>query len=145
MADFIFATACSRPRVKDSPAAQAVINRYCFDEDLEVRVEEDPADNQQHLALYGYGWPGAWAIPEDVNRADFVPDCDVDGMDGFEQFLRDVAPHLAEPLTVHCVGFVNCRFPLSACEWHILPNSDQIEVNDFHYCRAEEPMALSSQ
>ena len=48
---------------------------------------------------------------------------DANPCDGFEELLKEIAPFLAEPLTVQSIGAENCRFPLAACEWHVRPGS----------------------
>jgi hypothetical protein len=46
-----------------------------------------------------------------------------------------LSPLLLEPLTVQAVGSTKCRFPLSACEWHIEPNAE-IHFTEFQNCRS---------
>lgn len=138
MADF-FATDCNRPRLQDARAVQAIIERHYFDWELEVGIEFDPTDDQQHLTIFGFGWPGAWEMPMDPVPNNWEPDFDGDGIDGFEGFLREVAPHLAEPLTVQAVGSFQCQFPLLACEWHVTPGATEIRINGFRRCDFPHP------
>jgi hypothetical protein len=58
--------------------------------------------------------------------------------EGFEDFLREVAPFLAEPLIVQAVGSENCRFPLAACQWLIEPGSKDIRCTGFSAPEAPE-------
>ncbi len=141
MATFVATTANNGPRLKDAEAARRVLERYSWDGEIEAVIETDPTNGQAYLALYGYDWPGAWKVPEGEHREEFVPDYDQDAYDGFEEFLRDIAPHLAEPLTVQAVGTEKCRFPLSACEWHVRPSAHEIEINGFEHGH-DEPAAL---
>ncbi|MBM4073470.1 MAG: hypothetical protein FJ271_31785 [Planctomycetes bacterium] len=145
MADFMFATASNGPRLRDARTVQAIIGRHYFDWELEVGVEYDPTDDQQHLTIFGYGWPGAWEKPIGPLPKDWEPDFDGDGIDGFERFLKEVAAHLAEPLTVQSVGSVKCRFPLSACEWHVTPGAAEIEVNSFRHCDSLQDAEVKSK
>ena len=94
---------------------------------------------------YGYDWPGAWKVPDGVDREDFAPDYDEDPDDGFAQFLLDIAHCLAEPLTVQAVGSEKCRFPLSACEWHIRPGGTEVEVQAFHHSGGEPVVVQAGQ
>jgi hypothetical protein len=137
LADFIFATACNHPRVKDPKALLQIIDRYHFAWDTEVSVETDPTTNQEVLSIFGYGWPGAWKVPDGLDQEDCELDYEGEGIEGFEQFLTEMAPYLADPLTVQSVGSVQCRFPLSACEWHVQPNAEEVEVNAFRHCDQE--------
>src|SRR6266511_1380039 len=133
MATFLATTASNGPQLKDPEAAQKVVERYWWDGDVRALIETDHSDGQAYLALYGYDWPGAWKVPDGVDREDFASDYDDDPADGFAQFLLDIAPCLAEPLTVQAVGSEKCRFPLSACEWHIQPGGIEVEVRGFHH------------
>jgi len=133
MATFIATTASSGPRLKDATAAKKVLERYYWDGDVQALIETDGPTGQPTLPLYGYDWPGAWKVPDGISPAEFVPDYDLDPGDGFEGFLRDIAPHLAESLTVQAIGFEKCRFPLSACEWHIQPDGTTIAISGFQH------------
>jgi hypothetical protein len=133
MPTFIAVTACNGPRLSDPEGAQKVIERYCWDGDVVPVIRKDEAGRQSHLALHGYDWPGAWRIPDGVRKAEFEPDYDLDSADGFEEFLKELAPFLAEPLTVQAVGSERCRFPISACEWHVRPRDTVVEVSGFRY------------
>lgn len=142
MADFMAALTSNSPRVKDPQGALAVINRYHFDYDASVEISADRADEQQkYLTLYGDGWPEAWKIPPGVDTDDFEPDYDADSGEGFEEFLKDVAPYLAEPLTVQAVGHTKCRFPFSACEWHVRPGNGKVEISGFKHC-CDQPIIV---
>ena len=141
MATFIAATASNSPKLRDAVAAQRVLDRYHFDGDIEASVHADEPSGDRRLFFYGYDWPGAWRIPEGVKRDEFEPDYDVGSYAGFELFLKEMAPHLAEPFTIQAIGFERCRFPLSACEWHIGPDSTVIEINDFKHGDLEPVVA----
>lgn len=131
MATFVATTASNGPRLSDPEAVQRVLDRYCWHGDITVNIEKDGQSDQPRLALYGYDWPGAWKVPDGVPPGEFEPDYDIDSYDGFEDFLRDIAPYLAGPLTVQAVGAENCRFPLAGCEWHIKPGTRDIQVTSF--------------
>jgi hypothetical protein len=102
-----------------------------------------------NFAIAGYGYSSGSvafdpAVPlTDLAPEDFDPyneDLYQEGADGFVQFLREIAPHLADPLTVHAVGNIRCQFPLSACEWYVQPNATDVQVNEF---RQGEPVTIS--
>jgi hypothetical protein len=145
MATFLATTASNSPRLKDPAAASQVLERYCWDGDVQAVIETGRADGDTYLALYGYEWPGAWKIPDGVSPDEFEPDYDQDLYDGFAEFLREIARYLAEPLTVQAVGFEKCRFPLSACEWHIEPGGTVIEVCTFRHSGDEPTSAAALQ
>jgi hypothetical protein len=133
MATFVATTASNDPALKDADAARSVLDRYLFDGEVQAEIHKDTENGQAYLEIAGYDWPGAWRIPEGVVKDEFEPDYDADPDDGFGNFLREIAPFLAEPLTIQAVGMQNCRFPLSACEWHIRPGATDIEVNCFRH------------
>ena len=83
-----------------------ILDRYFWDSDVTASIET--RDGQAQLEIYGYDWPGAWSIPDGANRDDFEPDYDIDPGDGLEDFLKEVAPYLAEPLTIQSVGSERC-------------------------------------
>lgn len=143
MATFLATTASNGPRLRNQEAARQVLERYYWDGDVQALIETDRSDGQAYLALYGYDWPGTWKIPHDVDREAFATDYDDDPDDGFAQFLLDIAPCLAEPLTVQAVGSEKCRFPLSACEWHIQPDGTEVEVQGFHHSCDEPALVLA--
>ena len=145
MATFLATTASNGPRLRDPEAAQKVLEGYWWDGDVQALIEADRSDGQAYLALYGYDWPEAWKITDGVGREDFAPDYDDDPDDGFAQFLLDIAPCLAEPLTVQAVGSEKCRFPLSACEWHVRPSGTEVEVRGFHHSWDEPVVAQAGQ
>ena len=131
MATFVATTASNGARLKDPEAVREILDRYFWDGDVTASIQT--TDGEESLVIYGYDRPGAWKIPDGVNQDEFEPDYDLDPCDGLEDFLKEVAPYLAEPLTVHAAGAEKCRFPLSACEWHIRPGETTIEVNGFNH------------
>lgn len=133
MATFVATTACNGPRVNDPEAAKKVLDRYLWESDVAAAIKNAGPDGHSYLELYGYDWPDAWKIPDGVDRSKFEPDYDADPNDGFEEFLKELAPFLAEPLTVQAVGSEKCRFPLAACEWHIPPGAATVEVTCFNH------------
>jgi hypothetical protein len=141
MADFMAVTTCSHPRLKDHAEVEQILDRYFFDPDLSVGVSFDHDTGEPYLFLYGYAWPEAWRMPEGVTAETFDPYTDElyeNGAPDFIQLLQEIAQHLAEPLTVQAVGSTKCRFPLSACEWHIEPGSSKVELNEFCHSDREE-------
>ena len=68
-----------------------------------------------------------------ADRDDFEPDYDVDSLEVFEDFLKELAPFLIEPLTIQAIGAEKCRFPLCAREWHVRPGATEIEETSFHH------------
>ena len=143
MATFVATTASNSPRIRDLAGAQRVLERYGWDGDVTAEIRNDESDNSPYLAIYGYGWPCAWRMPEGVSREDFEPDYNDNSELGFEAFLKEIAPHLAEPLTVQACGSENCRFPISACEWHIGPEMTEMEINGFRHSLDERPVTSS--
>jgi hypothetical protein len=141
MATFIATTASNGARLKDAEAARRVVDRYCWDGDVEVAIQ---TDRSAYLVVYGYDWPGCWKVPEGTEPDAFEPDFDQDTYDGFEAFLLDIAPHLAEPLTIQAVGTEKCRFPLSACAWHVRPGATEIEITGFQHSDSESSAATAA-
>lgn len=136
MAEFLATTASNGPKVKDVEAVEQIIERYYFDPDFSVGTSYDHDTGNPSLFVYGYVWPEAWKLPVGVNREEFNPyeaELYEEGADGFVDFLKEIAPHLHEPLTVQAIGATKCRFPLSGCEWHIDPDSAEVEINDFRH------------
>lgn len=138
MATFIATTACNGPRVTDAEAVKKIMDRYSWDGDTTAGIIADPDDGQPRLTIAGYDWPAAWKVPDGVDRTMYELDYDTDPNVGFEQFLKQVAPFLAEPLTVQAIGFENCRFPLAACKWHVLPGGGAIEIWGFQHSFHED-------
>jgi hypothetical protein len=138
MATFVATTTSNGAALRDVEAARKLLDRYYWYGDVQAEIVGDDAEGQSYLSVYGHDWPGAWWIPDGVDKDAFVPDEDIDSGTGFEEFLAAIAPLLAEPLTIQAIGFENCRFPLSACEWHVKPGSTEVEVNGFrHSCFPE--------
>jgi len=133
--DFAFATACNRPLLSNPEAVLRIMSRFHFGWDTAVNVEPETDSDTKRLVITGNGWPGAWRVPDGAD-----PECELDyegeGRESFEQFLKEVSPYLAEPLTVHAIGSINSQFPLSACEWHVLPGSPGIQTRCFEYGQA---------
>ena len=144
MATFVATTASSGARLSDAQTAQRVLDRFFWDGDVRAVIRQDEQDGLARLYVYGYDWPGVWKLPDGIRWEDFEPDYDVDTVDAFEDFLFAMAPFLAEPLTVQAVGVENCRFPISACEWHVLPGADSIDVTGFRHSHPEESSATPS-
>lgn len=128
MADLIATTVSNVARLKDPEAVKKILGCYLWEGDVEVIIRTEN-DGEAFLVICGYDWPIAWKILGDLERDDFEPDCDSD--DDFEDFLKEVSLHLAEPLTVQSIG--GETFPLMACEWHVRPGETSIEVNGFQY------------
>lgn len=148
MAEFIATTACNHPRLKEHDAVEKILAGYFVDPDLFLGVGFDNESGEPYLFMYGYAWPEAWKYPSDAKREDFYPyveDIYEQGAEGFVQLLKDIAPHLVEPLTVHAVGATKCRFPLSATEWHVVPGRKKIEVTEFRHWQAPLAAAAPSQ
>lgn len=135
MADFIATTASNDPKLTDHEAVERIIDGYYVDPDFSIGVDFDRDTGTPYLVMYGYVWPEAWKL-EGVSREEFDPydnDLYERGEDDFEQFLKEIAPHLAEPLTIQAIGSTKCRFPLASCEWHIEPGSQEVEVGGFRH------------
>jgi hypothetical protein len=140
MSEFLPITASNDPALNDHDAVEAIIARYWLDQEFNVGVGFDRQTGRPYLYCFGYVWPEAWKVPEGVSPADFCPfeeEVYEEGADGFIQLLRELAPYLAEPLAVHAVGSVKCRFPLSATEWYIEPNGTDVETNEFRHGHLE--------
>jgi hypothetical protein len=133
MANFIATTASNGAGLKDLEAVKKILERYVFDGDLTAEIETSQSSGQPYLSIYGYEWPGAFKVPDGVNRDDFEPDYDVEPLDIFEDFLKELAPFLTEPLTIQSVGAEKCRFPLCAREWHIRPGAADVEQTGFRH------------
>ena len=133
MTNFVAVTTSNRPRLRDPTAVRAVLDRYALDFDVGAWIETDEASGEEHLMICGQGWPRAPRLTEDMHPMDFPPsDWDDDPAD-FEQLLQELAPHLAEPLTIQAVAHDDCCFPLLAREWHIEPGNADVRVNGFQY------------
>ncbi len=137
MATFNATTASNGAFLKDAAAARRVLDRYYFDGDVEAEIQVDAEQNRPYLSIWGYDWPGAWRIPDGIDKGAFDPDYDDDPSNGFDEFLKEIAPLLAEPLTIQAVGSEKCRFPLAACEWRVGPGATEIEVCGFRHCCEE--------
>jgi hypothetical protein len=136
MAEFMAVTACNHPRLKDHVAVEHIISRYLFDPDLSIGISFDHDTGEPYLFLYGYVWPEAWKMPEGASAETFDPYTDElyeNGAPDFVQLLEDIAQHLVDPLTVQAVGSTKCRFPLSACEWHIQAGGTQVQFTEFRH------------
>jgi hypothetical protein len=132
MATFIATTSSNEVRVTDADAVQRVLDRYYWDGDIQALL--DGPDSFKALVIFGYAWPAAWQLKEGAAE----PDWDEDSDEGFELFLLDIAPFLAEPLIVQAIGAEHCRFPLVAREWCIRPGDIEIETNGFRQVILEE-------
>ena len=130
MADFWFAVACNRPRLRDPVAGTRIIAQYWFDFDIEVKISPD-ADGHACLHIEGDGWPACWPLPEGMSGEDYYPDYPTEGQEEFAAFLIEIAPQLAEPLIVQAIGTVSGRFPLSACQWRVEPGSSAVAKTEF--------------
>src|SRR5262245_10034664 len=107
MADFMPVTACNDPKITDHIAVEQIIRSYYFDPYLNLGVGFDRENGDPYLFLCGDVWPESWRLPEGVDPALFDPfatDLYEEGADGFVAFLKEIAPCLAEPLTVHAIG-----------------------------------------
>jgi hypothetical protein len=78
------------------------------------------------IAIWGYDYFQACLLPPDD------PDVEWDDQDRTDELLERIAPYLAEPLIIHCVGAEKCRFPLSAVEIKVNP-SGLVEWNTFKF------------
>jgi hypothetical protein len=128
MATFIATTSSNEARLTDADAVKEVLDRYFFDGEVQAAIRYGP-DSFCALVVYGYDWPAAWKLPPGAEE----PDWDEDPDDGFDQFLKEIAPFLAEPLTIQAIGAEACRFPLVATEWHIAPGATEVEINGFRH------------
>lgn len=140
MAEFMAVTASNHPRLTDHLAVEQIVDRYFVDPDLSIGVGFDHDNGAPYLFLYGYVWPEAWKMPDGVSAETFDPYTDdlyENGAPDFVQLLQEIAQHLHEPLTVQAVGSTKCRFPLSACEWHIEAGGTEVEFSEFRHSDRE--------
>jgi hypothetical protein len=116
MANFDATTASNGAKIKDGTkeAVEAIIDKYIFNE-LTVQISD------KYLEVYGYDWLNVGKDGEDEDDMDFA-----------QEFLEEIAPFLAEPLIIQCVGAEKCRFPLSAMEVKVNPDGI-IEWNQFKF------------
>src|SRR5262249_55584291 len=100
MADFMATCASNDPKLNDHEAVELIISHFYFDPNFNVGINFDDKTGEPYLFIYGYRWPEAWKVPAGIAPDDFDPyteDLYEEGADGFIQFLRELAPHLAEP------------------------------------------------
>src|SRR5262245_34369544 len=114
----IIGTVHNRARLRDQGSAREILGGYLWPGEVQATILTDPATGHAYLTISGFDWPEACRIPDDVSREEFEPS---DDADDFEQFLRELAPCLAEPLTVQAVGSEKLLLPLTACEWYVRP------------------------
>jgi len=114
MSNFMAVMACNGPRLKDHKAVAQIISRYFLSSDFCLGVDFEHHSGASYLNIYGDMWPEAWKMPLGVVPEDFDPYTDErypEGADGFIELLKELAPHLAEPLIVQAIGSTKCRFP----------------------------------
>lgn len=104
-----------------------MVDRFTWDEDIKAEIGTH-SDGYVHLAVHGHGWPICWKIPEGNDPDDVVRDY---GINNLKEFLTEIAPFLAEPLTIQAIGAEKCRFRLSVAGWHIESGSREIEQTSF--------------
>ncbi len=146
MSDFIATVSCNDPKINDHDAVEQIVARYFFDPELNIGVSFDHETGEPYLFVFGYVWPESWKIPEGTEPGEFDPfieDRYEHGAEEFIQFLKDVAPYLAEPLIVQAVGAQKCLFPLSACEWHVEAGGTEVEINEFCHGHTTQEVAAS--
>jgi hypothetical protein len=132
-------TTSNRPRLREPSAARALLDQYPLAEDVRAWIETDEDTGRQYLTICGDGWPRACRIVEGGDSSEAVYEDVEEKGAGFEQLLKELAPCLADPLTVQAVGHDECCFPFAAREWHIRPGSAGVEINDFQHSWDGEP------
>lgn len=141
MRGFGAVTTSNRPRLREPSAARAVLDQYPLEEDVRAWIENDEATGKQYLTICGDGWPRPCRMVEGVKSSQGVcGEADEVGAD-FEQLLNELAPYLADPLTVQAVGHDECCFPFTAREWHICPGSVEVEINGFQHSWDEDTLS----
>ena len=109
MANFEAVTVSNGARVKDIEAVKRLLGLYEPNSDVTIGLTEE------WLNIYGYDWPKIFKNDADDEECD---------EDFFEEFLQRLAPLLAEPLLIQCIGHEKCRFPLSAMQVLVKPTGE---------------------
>lgn len=130
MTTYLAVTSSNEARVCKAHRVRALIDRYFWDNDVQAILRDDD-DGQSFLSIAGDDWPVVWRMPNDIDPADFVPDWDQDSDEEFDRFLRELAPFLAEPLTIQAIGAETSRYPLAASEWRLKPGSTRVRITSF--------------
>lgn len=114
MANFEARTASSGARIQTDKEqdVDALLARYNFSSELIVAVERGV------LYVYGYDWLYAERVLEG--------DDDLDQENCFDDFLKELAPMLSEPLLIQSIGAEKCRFPMAAVEVLVKPSGELV-------------------
>jgi hypothetical protein len=78
------------------------------------------------IRIFGYDWPNLSSEP---NNDESNWEC----IDNFEEFLKEIAPFLAEDLIIHSVGDEGCIFPLIAREIKVTPRGKVVRGGGFKW------------
>ncbi len=125
--DFV---ASNRAEVEDPEAVERLLSSHAVTFDAVLRG----GDYGAFLSIRGEGEPAAVNLDkhnlrEAVRASDAVIDAYLEsvGEEGFVELLRDLAPHLMDPLTVQ--HFREDDFaPPETRQWHVRPGATEIEV-----------------
>lgn len=79
-----------------------------------------------HIRIYGYDWPNLSSEPGNNHG---IWCC----MDNFEEFLKKLAPFLAEDLIIQSIENEKCVFPLAAREIRVTPRGKVVRGGRFKW------------
>ena len=119
MGIFYGVTASNGARIKEGKVEEVkkLMDKYDFSRGLECRID------QGIINIWGE-WPDLWLKYEN----DSDQDCEAN----FDEFLKELAPHLSENLVIHAIGNEKCVFPLAAMEIKVTPRG-KIRKNTFRW------------
>ena len=122
MANLESVTASNGAKIKrgKKDALKKYLQKYTIDSEVVAEIKEG-----NFLVVYGYAL--LWAYPRVDGKDDYGDDVDVS-----EEFLKGLAPYLAEPLIIQDISHEACRFPLRAQEAKVHPDG-RVEYNSFKF------------
>jgi len=109
MASFRGITACNSAKVNDAGKVKDLMDLYVLTSDVNWKLENG------FFTIYGPDTPY-------VELADLGGDECQDDSDHFEDFLRELAPFLENPLIVQSIGNEKCTFPLMGQSLMVMPD-----------------------
>jgi hypothetical protein len=93
-----------------------------------------------------YGLPEEQDLDDEAAMNTFDDLMEKHGEQDFLELLHELAPHVETDLTLQVVSYFSydsssTNTPINACEWHVRPGNEEVEINQFKHSQEVETTA----
>ncbi len=152
MASMVWQLTSNKAKVSNRDAVLEIHASYTTSCDDSLSAGQADSADAEFLEFFDEDWPRvlklethglSWENDEDLDKADELMSkmSRTQIIQNFAEMLAEIGPYLTTPLTVQALQYLEYSFPIFACEWHVKPGTNQVEINEFKHSLDKEVIA----